>query len=192
MTLLMASIFGGGKKSQTLPTVHVAVLDQDKDMLSKMLRSLPSQGDAAKQLHLDFVETREAGIRLLEDRKASAFVVLPAEMTERLLTWKTNTIELYENPAEQILPKVVRQGVSLVAVGLSGASELLHEPLTELRNLTKKDAFPPEAAVVEVASVSLKRLSGAKTYLFPPLIQFQTISASDYIILTNTSPPSHE
>ena len=56
MTELMAAVFGGQGASKSLPTLHVAVLDQDKDMLSGVLRSMPSQGDAAKQLRLHFVD----------------------------------------------------------------------------------------------------------------------------------------
>ena len=70
-----------------MPTVHVAVLDQDKDMLTGMLRSLPTQGDAARHLRLHFVENREEGLRLVEKDKVSALVVLPKNMTEQPAAW---------------------------------------------------------------------------------------------------------
>ena len=44
LSVLIASIFGGRGGSGPMPTVHVALLDQDKDMLAGMLRSLPAQG----------------------------------------------------------------------------------------------------------------------------------------------------
>lgn len=188
MSLLIAAVFGGKGGSGPMPTVQVAILDQDKDMLSGLLRSLPTQGDAAKRLRLYFVESREEGLRLLEKSKASALVVLPANMTANLLAGRTNSLELYENPAQQILPKVVRQGVSVLAVGLSGAAEILGEPLNELRNLIRSNNFPADAAVTGLASQSVQKLRNVRTYLFPPLVQFETVAAADYRLSTNNAP----
>jgi hypothetical protein len=190
MTALMAAVFGGQGASKSLPTLHVAVLDQDKDMLSGVLRSMPSQGDAAKQLRLHFVDNREEGVRLLEKRQASAFAILHAKMTEGLLDGLTNSIEFYENPAEQILPKVARQGVSLLAAGLSGAAEILREPLKDIRELVRKDEFPADIAVIGAATQSLQKLRNMKTYLFPPLIQFRTVAAADWSYETANPPDS--
>jgi hypothetical protein len=188
MTTLMAAVFGGRDRSSALPALEVAIWDQDNDMLSRILRSMPSQGEAAQHLRLQFVESREEGVRLLEQRQASAFVVLPRNMTENLLNGITNSIELYENPAEQVMPKVARQGVLLLAAGLSGAAEILHEPLSEIRDWVRHEDFPPEAAVAGVASQSVKRLGRVRTYLFPPLIQFKTVAAADYSIAATNSP----
>ena len=94
LSLLIASVFGGKGGSGPMPTVHVAILDQDKDLLTGMLRSLPTQGDAAKNLRLHFVENREEGLRLVEKGKVSALVVLPKNMTANLLKGQTNSIEL--------------------------------------------------------------------------------------------------
>ena len=182
MSVLMAAVFGGRGKAGSMPTLHVAVLDQDKDMLSGILRSLPVQGDAAKQLRLHFVENRAEGLGLLEKSQVSAFMVLPGNMTEKLLAGQTNCIELYENPAQQVLPKVVRQGVSLLAVGLSGAAEVLREPLNDIRGLIRSNDFPADVAVLGATSQSLQKLRGVRTYLFPPLVQFKTVAAGDYQI----------
>lgn len=190
LTLLIASVFGGAGGSGAMPVVQVAILDQDKDMLTDMLRSLPTQGDAAKNLRLHFVETREEGLKLVEKSKVSAFVVLPKNMTDNLLKGETNTIELYENPAQQILPKIVRQGVSLLALGLSGATEVLGDPLRDLRGLFKKNEFPIEAAVTGVASSSLQKLKGVRTYVFPPLVKFETVAAADFVPISITNVPA--
>ena len=183
MTGLIAAVFGGGGgggKSASMPVLHVAVLDQDRDLFARLLRALPAQGEAAQNLRLHFVETREAGLRMLEERQASALVVLPRQMTESLLSGRTNVMELYENPAEQVLPRVARQGVFVLAEGLSGAAGLLQEPLQEIRSLTRASAFPATMAVSATATNMVEKMSHVKGYLFPPLIQFQTIKAEDY------------
>ena len=188
LSILIASVFGGQGGSGPMPTVHVAILDQDKDLLTGMLRSLPTQGDAAKHLRLHFVESREEGLRLVEKSKVSALVVLPKEMTANLLKGQTNAIELYENPAEQILPKVVRQGVSLLALGLSGAAETLGEPLRDIREMIRTNDFPAEAAVGAAASASVQKLRGLRTYVFPPLVQFETVPAAQFMPLATNAP----
>jgi len=179
MTGMIASVFGGGGKTIT-PTIHLAVMDQDDDFLSRALRSMASQEKTGKQLDLQFVDKREDGIRLIENRKVSALVVLPKNMTTDLLDGKTNVIELYENPAEQVLPKVVRQGALLTATGLSGAGELIGEPLKEIRTLFNLQEFPDETIVGESAMSSTRQLKGLKTYLFPPIITFTNIPAADW------------
>jgi hypothetical protein len=188
LSLLIASVFGGKGGSGPMPTVHVALLDQDRDLLTGMLRSLPSQGDAAQHLRLHFVESREEGLRLVEKDQVSALVVLPEQMTEKLLAGQTNAIELYENPAQQILPKVVRQGVSLLALGLSAAAETLGQPLRDMRELIRSNSFPASATVGEVASASVEKLGHLRTYVFPPLVKFETVPAAEFEPFSTNAP----
>ena len=191
LSILIASIFGGRGGSGVVPTIHVVIVDQDKDLLTGILRSLPAQGDAAEHLRLQFVENRDEGLRLVEQGKASALVVLPRNLTENLLNGTTNSIELYENPAEQVLPKVVRQGVSLLALGLSGAASTLGEQLKDIREMIQSHVLPSEAAVSSDASTSVQRLGHLRTYLFPPLIRFETVGAAEFQPLaTNAAPAS--
>lgn len=188
LSLLIAMVFGGKGGSGPIPTVHVAVLDEDNDLLSRMLRSLPAQGEGANHLRLHFVDNREQGLKLVEESQVSALVVLPKQLTENLLKGQTNSIELYENPAEQILPKVVREGASLIALGLSGAAEMLGDPLRNVREMIRSNDFPAEVSVSSVASSSVARLRGVRTYLFPPLLRFETVPARDFVpVLTNTN-----
>jgi hypothetical protein len=48
--------------------------------------------------------------------------------------------------------------------------------------LSRTNDFPAEAAVAEAAAHSIRNLRQLKTYAFPPLIQFKTVSAADYVI----------
>lgn len=191
LSVLIVSVFGGRGGKGPIPTIQVAVLDQDKDMLSDVLRSFSGQGDAAQHLRLHFVDTRVEGLRMVENGKASALVILPEGMTEGFLKGNTNSIELYENPAQQVLPKIVRQGVSLVALGLSGAAETLGEPLRDIRQMINSDHFPAEQAVSAVSSDSVRKLSAFRTYLFPPLVRFETVPAAEFQPFpTNAPAPS--
>jgi len=188
LSLLIASVFGGKGGSGPMPTVHVAILDQDKDLLTGMLRSLPTQGEATRNLRLHFVENRAEGLRLVEKDKVSALVVLPRNMTENLLKGQTNVIELYENPAQQVLPKVVRQGVSLLALGLSTLADTLGGPLWETRELVRSNEFPAAAAVGKLATASVERLGHLRDYVFPPLVEFETVPAAEFQPVSTNAP----
>jgi hypothetical protein len=180
MTLLISSVFGGRGGTVNMPVIHLAVMDQDDDFLSRALRSMSGQGDGKQQIQVHYTETRAEGIRLIERDAVSAFIVFPKHMTEDLLAGKTNAMELYENPAQQILPRIARQGALLMAAGLSGAGELLGEPLREVRAMFQMKEFPADAAVGSMAQRSAEKLRGLETYLFPPLITFTNIPASDW------------
>jgi hypothetical protein len=190
LSALIAAVFGGKGGSGPIPTIHVAILDQDQDMLAGMLRSLPTQGEAARNLRLHFVENREEGVRLVERDKVSALVVLPTNMTANLLQGRTNSIVLYENPAQQVLPKVVRQGVSLLALGLSAAADTLGEPLRDMREMVRSNAYPSAAAVGEVASASVEKLGHLRGYVFPPLVRFENVPAADFRPVLSNAPPA--
>lgn len=193
MTGLIAIIFGGHGGQSAAPTIHVAVVDNDRDFLTRALRSLSGQGDAARKLRLHFVGTRSEGLQMLESYKASALVIFPTNMTDALLDGKTNTIELYENPAEQILPKIVHQGVSMIAQGLSEVSQVFGDPLRNIRLMMESNSFPTQAAFLANADQTFLQMKDVKTYFFPPLIEFETIDASNYVNrVTTLSTPSHE
>jgi hypothetical protein len=181
LSFLIASVFGGKGGSGPAPTIHLAVLDEDKDLLSRLLRSLPTQGENANRLQLHFVKDRAEGFRLVEKQKVSALLVLPPNLTADLLAGRTNSLELYENPAQQVLPRIVRQGVSLVALGLSSAAETLGEPLRDLRDLIQSNDFPAENLVTGIASDSVRKLGRLRTYVFPPLVQMKTVAAADFV-----------
>lgn len=182
MTGLIALVFGrGGNRSGPVPTIHVAVLDQDKDLVPRMLSYILAQGDIAEKLQMHPVENRDQGLRLLEKRKASALVVLPEKMTERLLKGQASAIELYENPAEQYLPKVVRHGVSMLAVGLSGAADVLQGPAQGTQDSVEADDSRTRAALAQASWQFLQELRHS-------LIEFETVSPAEYQLQVTHEP----
>jgi hypothetical protein len=184
MTALIAAIFGGRSGSAAPPTIHVAVLDEDHDLLGVALRFFSTRRRVAQATQLRFVADRDQGFRLLEERKASALVVLPEKMTENLVSGRAATIELYENPAEQYLPKIVRQEVTLLAEGLSGVAEVLQDTLRDIRDLFHADGLPTDEAVVRASLQCVQKLRRFETYLFPPLVQMETVPAAEYHLQT--------
>lgn len=189
--LIMSLVFSPQADIQRNVTVDLAVLDRDDDFLSSVLRSISGQGDAAENLRLHFVETEAEGIRMLERRKASAFVVLPENLTVDLLNGDSTALTLFKNPAQAILPKVVEEGLLVLCIGVSQALNLLQPELKAIRDMIQRDEMPSSLEVARVGADSIDRLRTVEPYLFPPLIQFETIDASEYAPSTdpNESKP---
>ena len=190
--VIMSLVFSPQGDIQRNVTIDIAILDRDDDLLSGMLRSISNQGNAAENLRLHFVDTEESGIRLLEKRKASAFVVLPENLTVDLLDGTNTSISLYKNPAEAILPTIVEEGLNIVCIGVSQALHLLQPEIKSIREMVKQDKMPEPVEVASVASSSVERLRTIEPYLLPPLIQFQTINASDYVQSANADQANME
>jgi hypothetical protein len=191
MTGLMATIFGEHRGSTTLPVIRVAVLDEDRGLLGDALRLLASRHQAARDVQLHFVPNRDQGLRLLEQREASLLVVLPAKMTENLVRGRPSTIELYENPAEQYLPKIVGQQLSLLADGLSAAAEGLSRTSREICNILRANGFPTGVVVLQDAWQCLQELRRFQTHVARPSIELETVSAANYHLqhkIKNTGP----
>ena len=181
MTGLIAMVFGRGGRSGPVPTIHVAILDQDKDLVPRMLSYLLTEGDIAETVQVHSVQSRDEGLRLLEKDKASALVVLPEKTTESLLKGRATAIELYENPTQQYLPKVVRHVVSLFAVGLSGVADVLQDPTKAKDGGVQTDDVPTRAALLQSSLQFLQKLRHS-------LIEFETVSPAEYRLQTTNEP----
>lgn len=179
--VIMSLVFSPQNDIQKNVMIHIAILDRDDDLLSGLLRSISSQGQAAENLQLHFVDTEEEGIDLVERRKVSAFVILPENLTVDLLEGTATAVTLYKNPAEAILPKIVEEGLNIICIGVSQALNLLQPEIKSIRKMVKQERMPEPLEVASVASSSVQRLRTIEPYLLPPLIQYETINASDYV-----------
>jgi hypothetical protein len=188
MTGLIALAFGGRSGSAPAPVVRVAVLDEDQDVVGALLSFLATQTDASRQVELRYVENREEGLSLLERNDASALVVLPPGLTDKVVAGEPTAFEFYENPNEQILPKVVRQQISLLADGLSAVTEVLRERLVDVRRMIRAEALPSDLAVAFTSWQIIREVRHYEPYVLPPLIDFETVDAAEYQLQAEIAP----
>lgn len=190
MTGLMAMIFGGPQGS-TVPAIRVAVLDEDRGPLADALRSLVTRR-ASPDVQVQFVPDRDQGRRLLEQGEASVLVVLPAKTAENLVSGRPSTIEVYENPAEQYLPKILCEQVSRLADGLSAVAGGLRDTSRDIWNIFRVNGFPTKVAVVKDVWQCVQKLRRLQTHAARPSIELKTVSAADYRLqarhVSNTGP----
>lgn len=180
---IMAMTFGTGQAR--VPKVHLLIEDQDGSLLGRLLTSAFSQGDAAKYFTVEPVEGD--AVEHLERAEASAVLRLPKGLTEAVLEGKPATLELIRNPTQSMLPEVAEQVTRVLGDGLSSASYLLRQPLDELRPFLGEeiDRAPSDDAVSRIAVSFNRSITGAATYVLPPVITLASGEAE-----TGEAPPA--
>lgn len=179
--VIVSLVFSPRGDLQKNVRIDLAILDRDDDFLSGVLRSVAGQGQAAENLRLHLVKTEAEGLRLVEKRKVSAFVVLPENLTVDLLDGKPAAMALYKNPAEAILPRIVEEGLLVVCIGASEGLKLLQPQIKGIRDMIERDRMPGSLEVAQIGAGAIDRLRTVEPYLFPPLVQFKTVDAADYV-----------
>jgi len=178
--MLMSLVFSPKNDLQDTVRVRIALLDFDDDFLGKMMRSMSQQGRLGETLKLQFVETEAQGLKLVEKRRISAFIILPKDLTQNVLDHKATSLTLYKNPAEAILPTIVEEAINTLCIGISEAVVLLESEINSIRKMADWDHVPNPFLVGLVATQSTQRLKTVEPYFLPPLVQFNSIKASDY------------
>jgi len=80
----------------------------------------------------------------------------------------------------------------ILCIGVSEALHLVQPELRAIRDMIESDEMPGALEVAQVASNSMTRLKTVEPYLFPPLIQFKSLDASEYVPSTNASDAEAE
>jgi len=169
LTAVIGLVFGGGGDDggAEIPKVKLLIADLEGGMGGSLLSGAFSQGELAGLFDPLAVDSAEEGRQLMEKGEASALLVIPANFTENLLDRKPVILQLVKNPSQSILPEIAVQTVDVLALVLSSASNLLGEPLSELRQMTQQEEGPSETAVLALSSVIYARMSTLEHYFLP-------------------------
>ena len=146
-----------------------------------MIGSMWGGGETEQNLQFHLVDSDKEGVQMLEDRQASAFLILPKNMTADLIDGVTTTLTIYLNPAESVLPKIVMDGTELVALVLSEGSGQLRPELQQIRRLFQQNEFPNAWETAMLFYYGMQRAESLRTYLFPPIIRYHTVAADAYV-----------
>ncbi len=190
--LIMSLVFAPKNDLQKNVRVRIALLDYDDDFLGGLMRSMSQQGRLGDNLDLQFVDTEAQGLKLVEKRRVSAFVILPKDLTEDILDLKAASLTLYKNPAEAILPTIVEEAINTLCIGISQAVVLLETEIKSIRDMADLDEIPNPLLVGMVAAQSTQRLKKVEPYFLPPLVQFNSVNASDYQPMAPTVPEPNQ
>ncbi len=169
LTAVIGLVFGGGGDDggAGIPRVKLLIADEEGGMGGGLLSGAFSQGELAELFDPLPVASAEEGRRMMDEGEASALLVIPANFTNDLLDGNPVNLQVVKNPAQSILPEIAVQTVDVLALVLNSASRLLGEPLAEIRNMTRQEEGPDEAAVLALSSVIYAKIDTMGGYFFP-------------------------
>jgi len=110
LAVLMNVVFGGGGKPA--PRGVLLIDDEDNTFASRVVSGVFHRDPLDQMLTLERVR-REEGRRRMDRGEASALLVIPAGFAQAVNRGATFRLQLFTNPSQTILPKVIEDTVSI-------------------------------------------------------------------------------
>lgn len=174
---LLGFIAGGDGRP---PRASVLVADQDDTFVSGLLSTALGR---AEIMELQSV-TLEEGRRRIDEGDATALLVVPKGFQAAVLEQSASELMLFVNPAQQILPGIVQEGLEIVVDGVFYAQQIFGPVL---RRIVPTDAAgPPSDAEVAAISVEInQQLTRLQNVVIPPAIALTVVREAS----ARTEPP---
>jgi ABC-type Na+ efflux pump permease subunit len=165
LTLLISGVEKGP------PRPHLLVADEDGGVAGDLLTRAFAAGQARTFLEVEQAETAE-GRKRMGRGEASALLIIPAGFSRAVLRDQPTKLVLVTNPAQRILPEIVKEGLDLAVEMVFYLHRLagpeLHALLADLPDRTG----PPTDDEVSLISTSINdRAQRVAKYLSPPVIE---------------------
>ena len=161
---LMALAFGG--RDARTPTAHVLLVDRDQSTLSRLLVQMAGSGRMQEVIRLEEV-IEAAGNRRIEAGEASALLVLPPGLQDAVLYERPVALTLRTNPAQRILPDIVKEGAEILVQGGFYAQQLFGDLLRQMAEQMGPGAQPSSAQVAQLSARIYERLQRLGPVLQP-------------------------
>lgn len=181
IALLLSLIAGGGNGGG--PTIHVLVADRDSSFLSQLVTSAGGQaglvggqdGDGAGNLVLEEV-TEEEGLARMDGGEATALLIIPDGFADAILEGTSAEVTLVTNPAQRIMPGIVREGVEMLLEAAFYVQRLFGEPLQRIAAVSGAGdgGFPADTTVAGIATQINARIQALDGLLLPPVLELET------------------
>lgn len=168
--------FTFGSSGDKAAPIKIALVDEDKGLASRFLKSSFAQDRMPTRFDIVEAEMAEAE-RLVEDNKVSAVLRFPRGFTDSLFEAHSTYLEVVRNPAQGIYPQIAEEFVRVLALGAGSAVRVLGEPLAEIRAASRGKARPSDLFVSDVSVAIRRRMEGVGRYAIPPAIRLQNAVA---------------
>ena len=173
ITGLIGSLFGPKSSTGGVPTIKVAVVDEDKSALGGTLLGALDRETDSKRYFAPIPTTRDQADTMIRNDEVSAVLILPKDFTKDFLTGGTPApIELIKNPSQAFLPLIMEELTSVVAETLNVASQTLAEDMKGFVQELEEDDLPDFLMVAKSIEKIGKKFEQAEKILTPPLIQY--------------------
>jgi ABC-type multidrug transport system permease subunit len=166
--LMLTALFGRG--SGPAPHGRLLVADEDRTVVSEFLAGAFERGQMAKMITVERVDKAEGRSRL--DRgDGSALLIIPKGFAEAYLRNQRFEVSLVTNPAQQILPEMIAETLSIV-MDLGFYVQLLAGD--QLRAFSGDLGSLSDLALFKTITTLRQRFDNLRAYLDPPVIKLKT------------------
>lgn len=163
-----------GGRSGPAPKVHLLVADEDDNPLTRFLLNGLGQAGNGGLMQVEKVD-RQAGQKRIENGEASAFMVLPKGFSQAVLNEEKVTVAIRTNPSQYFLPRMVVEGMKLLAEGHFYLYRILGQPLKTIAQGPAGGAALFDDNSISTISVAINQaFRGLEKYLMPPVLQLET------------------
>jgi ABC-type Na+ efflux pump permease subunit len=170
--LLLKIAFGGG---ETKPTAQLLVADHDSSFVSSLLVGSFDRGPLAELVATQGV-TEERGRAMMEDGKASGLLIIPDNFGDDVFDRKLTTLTLITNPAQRILPGILKGALEFMTDALAGVQGILGDSFQPLNAPAPAGRITQPDSLVAAFSVRVNSLvERGGRYIFPPVIKVKTV-----------------
>ncbi len=161
------------------PRGTLLIVDQDQSFLSGLVAGAYSQGGIGDLISVETVELVDGNERI-DAGEASGLLIIPDGFSAALLESTPVTLTLRTNPAQTILPGIIRDVTEILLDAGFYANQLFGDEISRIVN-DSPDGGPDDAFVTSIAVSIRQKIDAAAPQLFPPAID-----------LTIVEPPPEE
>ena len=174
---LMSLAFGGG--GGITPKAKLLLVDEDQSFITEFLAGAAASGGEDSMIELERVEADEGTARM-EAGEASAMLVLPEGFGDALLLDEPTEMRLVTNPAQQILPGIIRTGLEMLVEAVFYAQRIFGDQLRTFgTGPPEGNSFFADAAIAAQSVQINTKLRRLEDVLFPPVLDFETEIVED-------------
>lgn len=169
--LVLKLAFG---REGTPPQAHLLVADRDDSVVSRLLVGAFGQGGLSELIRVEAVEEGE-GRERMDAGDASALLVVPEGFGAAVIEERPSRLTLVTNPAQQVLPGIVEESLSIFVDAVFYLQRLLAGPLALARQGPPAGATTLPDSTVSRISVEVNRIvNRVGPYVFPPAVELAT------------------
>lgn len=167
---MLVLVFGQGGGT---PQGFLLLADEDDSIVSNVVAGAFSQEPLAEMVTVERVEQSD-GRERMDRGEASALLVVPAGFGQAVLRNEPAKLMLVVNPAQRILPGIIKESLSLLAEAAFYVQQMAAEPLQTLNEIIEESGPVSDETVARVAVLLNQTFNQVQGFLDNPLIELET------------------
>ena len=167
----LMSLIGGG--DGPAPKARLLLVDHDHTFVSGLVARAGQHGSLAAFLDIQPVSA-DVGRQRMDDGDASAMLIIPKGFQDGVLRERPTELTLVTNPAQQILPGIVEEGLRMAVEATFYAQRLFGPPIRDIADAVQSGTGPPDEIVASVSRAINQRVRTLEGTLLPPVVTLET------------------